>query len=363
MDSDPYRILGIRRDATKEQVHQAYRDLARVWHPDRFQSDPRLQQIAQERLAEINDAYRRLRTGDHTQRHYQRANGSEAGPAATSKTSRNTTAGSRTPPFRPYFPNRHLRRLVSGRLLSILAMTVGGFAFFGIAAQLISLLRPPVLDIDLIEGRARLVRPQILTPSRILDISGGVELAADTLTEWARGEALDLWKPVSSNATRTPGPTIEREIPIQAQQGSEHSGYNPRHSAAERLTDIRNGMELIATGHASGAGELRFVNNTELEEIATVLQRRIALRAIYIKPKNEALLRSIDTGIYDVHLELGRGLNLKRMQFNQNRFTPDSVGPFEFISFTTAAGTTGQRYEVVVNPPSGPSASSSQSSH
>jgi hypothetical protein len=230
------------------------------------------------------------------------------------------------------------------------AVGIGGFGFFALALQIIPLLRPPVLDIDLVEGRARLVRPQILTPSRILDAASGAGVAADTLTEWARGEVLDLWKPVSANAARTPAPAIAREIPTQPQQGSKYQRYKPKPSAAEVLPDFPNGTELIATGHGSGAGEFRFVNNTELEEVATLLHRKVALRAIYIKPKNEALLRFIDTGIYDVHVELGRGLDARRRQFNQNRFTPDTVGPFEFLSFTTAAGTSGQHYEIVLNP-------------
>src|SRR5262245_22385658 len=61
MDRDPYRILGVPTDATEEQIRQTYRDLARVWHPDRFLSDRRLQEIAQERLREINEAYSALK--------------------------------------------------------------------------------------------------------------------------------------------------------------------------------------------------------------------------------------------------------------------------------------------------------------
>lgn len=56
-----YKVLELEPDASLEQVKQAYRDLAKVWHPDRFSHDPRLQQKAQEKLKEINDAYERLR--------------------------------------------------------------------------------------------------------------------------------------------------------------------------------------------------------------------------------------------------------------------------------------------------------------
>ena len=52
-----YEILGVPPSATKDQVKQAYHDLAKVWHPDRFMHDKRLQSRAQEKLKEINEAY------------------------------------------------------------------------------------------------------------------------------------------------------------------------------------------------------------------------------------------------------------------------------------------------------------------
>ena len=32
--NDPYKVLGISRDATEEEVKRAYRELARKYHPD-----------------------------------------------------------------------------------------------------------------------------------------------------------------------------------------------------------------------------------------------------------------------------------------------------------------------------------------
>jgi len=55
-----YEILEVKSGASLEEVKRAYRDLVRVWHPDRFSHDPRLQEKAQEKLKEINDAYEKL---------------------------------------------------------------------------------------------------------------------------------------------------------------------------------------------------------------------------------------------------------------------------------------------------------------
>ena len=52
-----YEILQLRPGASPSQIQQAYRDLVRVWHPDRFAHDPRLQTIAEQKLKEINAAY------------------------------------------------------------------------------------------------------------------------------------------------------------------------------------------------------------------------------------------------------------------------------------------------------------------
>jgi hypothetical protein len=52
-----YRALELQPGASLEQVKQARRELAKVWHPDRFPNDPKLQRKAQERLKDINNAY------------------------------------------------------------------------------------------------------------------------------------------------------------------------------------------------------------------------------------------------------------------------------------------------------------------
>ncbi len=58
-----YKILGIDYGASDEDIKQAYRDMAKIWHPDRFSRDPRLQKKAADKLQEINDAFQKVR--DH----------------------------------------------------------------------------------------------------------------------------------------------------------------------------------------------------------------------------------------------------------------------------------------------------------
>lgn len=55
-------VLALDHNATAAEIKEAYRDLVKVWHPDRFGNDPRLRQKAEEKLQQINDAYRVLQS-------------------------------------------------------------------------------------------------------------------------------------------------------------------------------------------------------------------------------------------------------------------------------------------------------------
>ena len=55
-------VLGLGPGATTTEIKESYRDLVKVWHPDRLGSDSRLRQKAEEKLRQINDAYRVLQS-------------------------------------------------------------------------------------------------------------------------------------------------------------------------------------------------------------------------------------------------------------------------------------------------------------
>ena len=54
---DPYSVLGVSRSATDDEIKKAYRDLARKYHPDNYQQNPDLAELAGEKMKEINEAY------------------------------------------------------------------------------------------------------------------------------------------------------------------------------------------------------------------------------------------------------------------------------------------------------------------
>lgn len=53
---NPYEVLGVRQGASLDEVRQAYRELAKKYHPDRYADNP-LRDLAEEKMREINEAY------------------------------------------------------------------------------------------------------------------------------------------------------------------------------------------------------------------------------------------------------------------------------------------------------------------
>jgi hypothetical protein len=62
--SRAYKVLGLYPGASKDEVKRAYRDLAQVWHPDRFEHNERLAAKAQKNVKRINEAFALLQDYD-----------------------------------------------------------------------------------------------------------------------------------------------------------------------------------------------------------------------------------------------------------------------------------------------------------
>ena len=59
MNNNPYSVLGVDRNATNDEIKQAYRELVRKYHPDRYR-DSDLADLASEKMKEINAAYEEI---------------------------------------------------------------------------------------------------------------------------------------------------------------------------------------------------------------------------------------------------------------------------------------------------------------
>ena len=57
MIEDPYKVLGVSRDASDDEIKRAYRRLAKQYHPDLNPGDP----VAARKMQEINAAYEQIK--------------------------------------------------------------------------------------------------------------------------------------------------------------------------------------------------------------------------------------------------------------------------------------------------------------
>jgi curved DNA-binding protein CbpA len=111
--------------ATPIEIKQAYRDLAKVWHPDRFpEDDSRLRKKAEEKLKEINEAYEILKGYNPESRIRSRSTGNRSEkPKPEQQYYRTHTQkqSSQAPPFDLYHSNpeeRERQRRALERFLS-----------------------------------------------------------------------------------------------------------------------------------------------------------------------------------------------------------------------------------------------------
>ncbi|HLY16442.1 MAG TPA: J domain-containing protein [Bryobacteraceae bacterium] len=335
-----FQALGVSPDATWEQVRQAYKDLVRVWHPDRFQNDPQLRERAQQQLRKVNDAYLALKNS------HVFGEPEEPAPAPP----RSTTVNER-PPSPPRPRRRQWRfsawvwELPLQRSIMVVAVCLMPLLFAGL---LLNALRVPALDSILDPGS--LPRPAILMPARFIDPLDSRADSAAMLAGWARGEVVDLWRSLpkigegsSGPASATPAVVVPNAAPSPPDV--------PRRAESGPAAPVMpvNGTEMLWT-RRSGASELWITNETDKDALATLVTAHTTepLRAIYIQAKNKVCVKDIAVGVDELVAEVGDDWDPRKLRFRSGRQSLGRSGPFNFYELASAEGSSGRKYEVVL---------------
>ena len=77
---DPYAVLGVSSNASDDEIKNAYRELARIYHPVNYADNP-LSDLAGEKMKEINEAYDQIM---NVRRAGKNSNGSAYNSSASS---------------------------------------------------------------------------------------------------------------------------------------------------------------------------------------------------------------------------------------------------------------------------------------
>ena len=55
--TDPYKVLGVSPNASDDEIKSAYRALVRKYHPDNYDDDNPLKELANEKMQDISSYY------------------------------------------------------------------------------------------------------------------------------------------------------------------------------------------------------------------------------------------------------------------------------------------------------------------
>ncbi len=293
-----YEIFHLEPGASFAELQQAYRDLVRVWHPDRFVGDPRLQKKAEEKLREINRAYLVL---EEIIREQPRP----AEPAAPHRSQAQPMYRTQTfyshPVRRPSFAWLWL-------LLTSILVAMG-------AIRLYEFFQAPMRAMASISADARRVALQ-----------NGPSLV----------DAFEGWKGVLPQG-------LDRLV--ESYQSSPVTGKRdveilrlPIKSAPPVKFVSRT---MPPSSFLQGIGEIKVHNRTN-EDMLLTLRARVhtgARRGIAAPAQGEIVLS-----------DLGPDLYIVDVSFPHSQRTSMRLGPFLMLEIESASETKGDRYEITLKP-------------
>lgn len=294
-----YEIFHLEPGASFAELQQAYRDLVRVWHPDRFAGDPRLQKIAEEKLREINRAYLVL----------EKIVSEPSRPAEPAAPHRNDAKSAHTVPA---FYGQPAQGYSFAWLWLVLAFTLIALGVIG----LYEFYQAPMRALAFISADAR----------RVAAWNGPT--LVDAFEGWNGVLPQGLDRLVESYQSN----------PVAGRRDVEISRL-PAKSAAPPVKFASR----VATSPAflQGVGEIQVHNRTNEDMLLTLTARvhSAARRGIAAPAQGDVVLSDLGPDLYTVDVT-----------FLHSQRSGMRLGPFVMLEIETASERKGDRYEITLKP-------------
>lgn len=315
-----YKILGLEPGASPEEVKQAYRDLCRVWHPDRFPNDPRLQQKAQEKQKEINEAYEHLKS-------FRPGPGSRTPPGESQSQGPGRTGAAEHRSRRPGTPyerettkretresgSQEARENGSGpspsKGSSASPLRVGIWVIVAVAFIII-------LALASLDPQSQKT-PDPVPSSPTTPNQSQAQPPRATLSL----EDLELLKKLRPDVDWSP-----------AEEGSRSRATRPQVSERHPVS-LPSGTEIMPPRGTKGLGTLRIINGTDQDAVVKLVGStvpRTTYRFVYTRANSEATIKGVGPGTYVLKFGLGVDWDQRSLRFLRNRSYFQFVDPLHF---------------------------------
>src|ERR1700690_819119 len=339
-----YRVLNLEPTASPEDVYQAYRDLVRIWDPQRFVTQPNLELMAEAKLKEIIEAYNAL----------------------TSKKDVSTTpAPAETPQLLTPVLDHVADRNVPAPLV---ATNVPLAPIPGLESDEPAVPRPlSAWEMDRPASYPHLApvdaAPTIhfATPppppprKKKSPVQVAAQFSAFLIPLILVGIGLYLFNS-GPNRAENQGQLPPLEGAGAAKKAAPHTDAAPAPRAAKKSSapaeeeapiSLPTGTQLMAPQGRTGAGRFRIANHSGQDAVVRVTAQgypSAPLRLGFVQAGTEVPIKGIGTGVYMVSISLGTLTKAPR------KFAPP-LGPFQFMQIESAdGGSQSDDYELVLKP-------------
>ena len=338
-----YRVLNLEPTASPEDVYAAYRDLVRVWDPQRFATQPNLELMAEAKLKEIIEAYNALTNKKDLSATPAAPDASPLlSPVPDHVLDRNVPSSLFTPtPRVAPDPSPHLEEPPVARPLSsweqerpasypnVAPVSTGPTIQFATPPP-----PPPRPDI----WRSAAQFSAFLIPLVLVGLGLYLYNSGPNRSE----KLAQLPSPASAGAAKKPRPHLGDAAPAHraAKQSSQPA-------EEESPISLPTGTQLMPPLGRTGVGRFRIANHSGQDAVVRVTAQGAPgtpLRLVYVQAATEVPIEGIGTGVYMVSVSLGTLTRAPR------KFAPP-LGPFQFMQIESAdGGSQSDDYELVLKP-------------